>query len=317
MSTLAPEEAKSHRIEINGYAIVSDDHRIAGHDGLIPASLRNGKDRECFQRALAGSDLRARPSQPRPRAQRQERPTTRDFARRSRARATLKRLVVEPGAHELGGGRKTAVAAWRRRGGAGRPGRVRSILEDRLSFDARAWRKAPGGRALFSGCDASLSAEAVLARAKLPLKSTLSGHSRSRRRPSQPGKRPFVETVQAERPSVHDYLYSHSAPTPALDPPLASTPACRRMWRVTSRSTETPLSLGLAPVVTPTLIRSLIARPRPSTGLPFPLALELMLRLLTPSDRRSRSKASPRPERVATELASSSAWKGDRLPDDC
>ena len=37
----------------------------------------------------------------------------------------------------------------------------------------------------------------------------------------------------------------------------------------------------------------------------------------TPSDRRSRSKASPRPERVATELASSSAWKGDRLPDDC
>ena len=57
MSTLAPEEAKSHRIEINGYAIVSDDDRIAGPDGLIPASLRNEKDWDCFQRALAGSDL--------------------------------------------------------------------------------------------------------------------------------------------------------------------------------------------------------------------------------------------------------------------
>jgi hypothetical protein len=35
MSTLAPEEPKRHRIEINGYAIVSDDDRIAGPDGLI------------------------------------------------------------------------------------------------------------------------------------------------------------------------------------------------------------------------------------------------------------------------------------------
>jgi hypothetical protein len=57
MSALAPEEAKSRPIEINGYAIVSDDDRIAGSDGLIPASLRNEKDWECFQRALASSDL--------------------------------------------------------------------------------------------------------------------------------------------------------------------------------------------------------------------------------------------------------------------
>ena len=57
MSTLAPEEAKSRPIEINGYAIVSDDDRIAGPDGLIPASLRNERDWDCFQRALADSDL--------------------------------------------------------------------------------------------------------------------------------------------------------------------------------------------------------------------------------------------------------------------
>jgi hypothetical protein len=52
-------------------------------------------------------------------------------------------------------------------------------------------------------------------------------------------------------------------------------------------------------------------------GAPVPAGAEVMFRLLTPSDRRSCSKASPRPERVATELASSSAWKGDRLPEDC
>jgi dihydrofolate reductase len=57
MSTLGPEEGQSRPIEINGYAIVSDDNRIAGPDGLIPASLRNEKDWDCFQRALAGSDL--------------------------------------------------------------------------------------------------------------------------------------------------------------------------------------------------------------------------------------------------------------------
>ena len=57
MNKLAPEEAKSQPIEINGYAIISDDDRIAGLDGLIPASLRNEKDWDCFQRALAGPDL--------------------------------------------------------------------------------------------------------------------------------------------------------------------------------------------------------------------------------------------------------------------
>ena len=57
MSTLGPEEAQSRPIEISGYATVSGDNRIAGPDGLIPASLRNEKDWECFQRALAGSDL--------------------------------------------------------------------------------------------------------------------------------------------------------------------------------------------------------------------------------------------------------------------
>jgi hypothetical protein len=44
-------------IEIHGYAIVSDDDMIADHDGLIPPSLRNDKDWEQYQAALARSDL--------------------------------------------------------------------------------------------------------------------------------------------------------------------------------------------------------------------------------------------------------------------
>jgi hypothetical protein len=107
MSTLAPEEAKRHRIEINGYAIVSDDDRIAGPDGLIPASLRNEKDWDCFQRALAGSDLVV-------------------LGRRSHELAPNvrgdQRLVISRGAAGL-----EQVAARRRRGGPGRSDSDRSI----------------------------------------------------------------------------------------------------------------------------------------------------------------------------------------------
>jgi hypothetical protein len=44
-------------IEIHGYAIVSDDDKIADADGLIPPPLRNDKDWEQYQAALARSDL--------------------------------------------------------------------------------------------------------------------------------------------------------------------------------------------------------------------------------------------------------------------
>jgi hypothetical protein len=143
MNTVAPEDARNRPIEINGYAIVSDDDRIAGPDGLIPASLRNEKDWDCFQRALLGSDLVVlgrRSHELAPNVRGDQRLV---ISRGAAGSATRKRLVVASGAHELGRGRKRAVAAWRRRGGAGRTGRVRSILEDRIrriSFDARAWR---------------------------------------------------------------------------------------------------------------------------------------------------------------------------------
>jgi len=44
-------------IQIHGYAIVSDDDRIAGADGATPPSLRNDADWAYFQRELDHADL--------------------------------------------------------------------------------------------------------------------------------------------------------------------------------------------------------------------------------------------------------------------
>src|ERR1700684_415016 len=45
------------QIDIHGYAIVSDDDRIADSSGKTPASLRNGADWAYFQRELDRADL--------------------------------------------------------------------------------------------------------------------------------------------------------------------------------------------------------------------------------------------------------------------
>jgi hypothetical protein len=166
MSALAPEEAKNRPIEINGYAIVSDDDR-AGHDGLIPASLRNEKDWDCFQRALAGSDLvvlghRSHELAPNVRGD-QRLVISRDAAgleqyanvcwwnpARMRWAEVAKELLPRGGDVAVPGGQ------------------VVFDLFLKIGFDAFHLTRAhgvrlPGGRALFSGCDAGLSAEAVLA----------------------------------------------------------------------------------------------------------------------------------------------------------
>ena len=47
----------SSNLNITGYAIVSDDDKIAGADGLTPTSLRNAKDWELYQRAQEVANL--------------------------------------------------------------------------------------------------------------------------------------------------------------------------------------------------------------------------------------------------------------------
>ena len=44
-------------LDITGYAIVSDDDKIAGADGMTPVSLRNEKDWELYQRAQELANL--------------------------------------------------------------------------------------------------------------------------------------------------------------------------------------------------------------------------------------------------------------------
>ena len=44
-------------LDIAGYAIVSDDDKIAGADGMTPVSLRNEKDWELYQRAQELANL--------------------------------------------------------------------------------------------------------------------------------------------------------------------------------------------------------------------------------------------------------------------
>ena len=133
MSTSSPEEAKNRTVEIAGYAIISDDNKIAGPDGLLPPSMRNEKDWEYYQRALARSDLIVFGHR-----SHELEPNTRGDQRIviSRGADGLEqrcgRMVVEPRTYKMGGGRETAAAGRRRRGRARRQGRVRSLPGDRL-----------------------------------------------------------------------------------------------------------------------------------------------------------------------------------------
>ncbi len=171
MSALTPEEAKSRPIEINGYAIVSDDDRIASPDGLIPASLRNEKDWDCFQRALAGSDLVVlghRSHQLAPNVRGDQRLVISRRAAGLEQRANVwwwnpaRMSWVEVAKELLPRGGEVAVPG----------GQVVFDLFLTIGFDAFHLSRAhgvrlPRGRAIFSRCDDGLSAEAVLASAGL------------------------------------------------------------------------------------------------------------------------------------------------------
>ncbi|MGA2043344.1 MAG: hypothetical protein ABSG83_08215 [Roseiarcus sp.] len=161
----------ARRAEIHGYALVSSDDRIAAADGLTPPSLRNPRDWDYYQNALAHSDLVV-------------------FGRRSHeAEPNLRgdrRLVVSRSAAGL---EQRADAWWwdparvgwaeaaRRLLPAGGEvavpgGQVVFDLFLAIGFDAFHLSRArnvtlPGGLAIFSACDSGQSAEQVLAGAGL------------------------------------------------------------------------------------------------------------------------------------------------------
>ncbi len=171
MSTSSAEIANSRPIEISGYAIVSDDDKIAGPDGLVPPSLRNPKDWDYYQRALAGSDIivfgrRSHELEPNVRGDRR--------LVVSRETAGLEQRGDDWWWNPAGMSWARVVKQMLPRGGtvAAPGGQVVFDLFLTIGYDAFHLSRAhgvklPGGRAIFSACDPGLTAEAVLARAGL------------------------------------------------------------------------------------------------------------------------------------------------------
>jgi hypothetical protein len=153
-------------VEIHGYAIVSDDDKIADAQGEVPASLRNEKEFAAYQQALAQSDLVvfARKSH-------ENEPETHGRPRMvvsREARALENRAGIwwwNPAeldwAQALGrvlphGGHVAAP------GGQGVFDLFLGVGYDVFHLARARGVRLPGGRAVFSECEAGKSAEAVL-----------------------------------------------------------------------------------------------------------------------------------------------------------
>jgi hypothetical protein len=171
MGMSSPAEATSRPVEVDGYAIVSDDDRIAGPDGLVPASLRNERDWDYYQRALARSDLivfghRSHEFEPNVRGDRRLVTSSRAAGLEQRADAwwwsPARTSWTEVAKKLLPLGGDVAVP-----GGQGVFDLFLKIGFDAFHLSRAHGVKLPGGRAIFSACDAGLTAEAVLAEAGL------------------------------------------------------------------------------------------------------------------------------------------------------
>jgi len=163
-------------LEAHGYAIVSNDDRIARADGVMPASLKNDADWAYFQDELALADFvvlgrKSHEATPNPKRRR--------------------RVVVSRSARGLEQ-RDEAVwwnpleMDWKQAGALLAPDGARvAVPGGQVAFDlflaegftsfhlSRATRALlPGGRGLFAACERGERAEAVLARAGLKPKPT-------------------------------------------------------------------------------------------------------------------------------------------------
>jgi hypothetical protein len=177
MSSADPGNLKNRPTEIHGYAIVSDDDRIAGADGLIPASLRNEHDWRYYQDALARSDLivfghRSHLAEPNERGDLRLVVSSRVAGLEKRPDGwwwnpakvgwaqALQRLLPHGG----------EVAA---PGGQGVFDLFLGVGYDVFHLSRAHGVSLPGGRAIFSACDKGVSAETVLTNAGLRVSETI------------------------------------------------------------------------------------------------------------------------------------------------
>jgi hypothetical protein len=158
-------------IEIHGYAIITDDDRIADADGATPAGLRNGADWLYFQSELDRASLVVLGRlghEANPNAKNRRRLVVSGGAQGLETRADA--LWWNPAATPwdavvaslLPAGGRVAVP-----GGQGVFDLFLGIGYDAFHLTRARGVAAPGGRALFSACDKGLSAEAVLTKAGL------------------------------------------------------------------------------------------------------------------------------------------------------
>ena len=171
MSATGPDEKAKGAVVITGYAIVSDDDRIAGADGLVPPSMRNERDWEHYQRELAGSDLivfghRSHEFEPNERGDRRLVISSRVAGLEERADAwwwnPAQMSWTEVARKLLPRGGRVAAPG----------GQAVFDLFLEIGYDAFHLSRAhgvtlPGGRVVFSACDKGETAEAVLAGAGL------------------------------------------------------------------------------------------------------------------------------------------------------
>jgi len=163
-------------IEIHGYAIVTDDDRIAGPDGETPIALRNEADWLNFQRELDRADLVVlgrRGHQANPNVKGRRRLVISNSAAGLEARegeiwwrpAAVSWPDVAAALLPKGG--RVAVP-----GGQGVFDLFLAIGYDAFHLTRGLGVIAPGGRALFSACDRRASAETVLTEAGLQPRET-------------------------------------------------------------------------------------------------------------------------------------------------
>jgi hypothetical protein len=177
VSTTGVSDNAKGAMVVTGYAIVSDDDRIAGADGLVPPSLRNEQDWEHYQRELASSDLivfghRSHRFEPNERGDRRlvvwSAPTA--LVERENAWWWNPAHMAWPevaGKLLPRGGRVAAP------GGQGVFDLFLEIGYDAFHLSHAHGVKLPGGRAVFSACDGGLTAGDVLARAGLSPSETI------------------------------------------------------------------------------------------------------------------------------------------------
>jgi hypothetical protein len=160
-------------LDIRGYAIVSDDDKIAAADGLTPPSLRNDKDWAYYQAALAAADLvvfgrRSHEAEPNLHGQRRLVVSRTAAGLERRADAWWWDANREPwnevAARLLPAGGLVAAPG----------GQVVFDLFLAIGFTEFHLSRAhgvtlPGGRSVFSACEAGVPAEMALAQAGLSL----------------------------------------------------------------------------------------------------------------------------------------------------